>query len=271
MGNLLELMCDELRNMSPLLYIKNESLYILHLMKFYKETLEESTCSSILGESAFFTAKGLKKAVESSIRSSFNFDKRKGLMMLYHLIQFRNYKATSFNILYLAVADVLKRMWKDEACINEVVEQIMLTFKANLHSEKGKTQDFFDMEAKTVIRYSSEMYQRMLQVCEELFLESSQTTESVQDDAEALDSSENAAEQSKRSSVTELLLAFYDSKHLKEIIELINQEAAGKCRKARVITLSKESFLCELYELSLIHICRCRRYAVCRSRWSPYH
>eukprot|EP00826_Nyctotherus_ovalis_P026770 TRINITY_DN20879_c0_g1_i1.p1 TRINITY_DN20879_c0_g1~~TRINITY_DN20879_c0_g1_i1.p1 ORF type:complete len:188 (-),score=32.18 TRINITY_DN20879_c0_g1_i1:12-575(-) len=23
--------------------------------------------------------------------------------------------------------------------------------------------------------------------------------------------------------------------------------------------------------LSLIHICRCRRYAVCRSRWSPYH
>eukprot|EP00826_Nyctotherus_ovalis_P029977 TRINITY_DN23789_c0_g1_i1.p1 TRINITY_DN23789_c0_g1~~TRINITY_DN23789_c0_g1_i1.p1 ORF type:complete len:102 (+),score=7.90 TRINITY_DN23789_c0_g1_i1:91-396(+) len=23
--------------------------------------------------------------------------------------------------------------------------------------------------------------------------------------------------------------------------------------------------------LSLIHICRCRRYAVCRSRWSPDH
>eukprot|EP00826_Nyctotherus_ovalis_P027020 TRINITY_DN21075_c0_g1_i1.p1 TRINITY_DN21075_c0_g1~~TRINITY_DN21075_c0_g1_i1.p1 ORF type:complete len:155 (-),score=25.44 TRINITY_DN21075_c0_g1_i1:10-474(-) len=23
-------------------------------------------------------------------------------------------------------------------------------------------------------------------------------------------------------------------------------------------------------KLSLIHICRCRRYAVCRSRWSPY-
>eukprot|EP00826_Nyctotherus_ovalis_P063824 TRINITY_DN935_c0_g4_i3.p1 TRINITY_DN935_c0_g4~~TRINITY_DN935_c0_g4_i3.p1 ORF type:complete len:458 (-),score=183.87 TRINITY_DN935_c0_g4_i3:18-1391(-) len=26
-----------------------------------------------------------------------------------------------------------------------------------------------------------------------------------------------------------------------------------------------------VYNLSLIHICRCRRYAVCRSRWSPYH
>ena len=29
--------------------------------------------------------------------------------------------------------------------------------------------------------------------------------------------------------------------------------------------------LSELGYLSLIHICRCRRYAVCRSRWSPYH
>eukprot|EP00826_Nyctotherus_ovalis_P031724 TRINITY_DN25435_c0_g1_i1.p1 TRINITY_DN25435_c0_g1~~TRINITY_DN25435_c0_g1_i1.p1 ORF type:complete len:208 (-),score=47.76 TRINITY_DN25435_c0_g1_i1:25-648(-) len=27
----------------------------------------------------------------------------------------------------------------------------------------------------------------------------------------------------------------------------------------------------EADKLSLIHICRCRRYAVCRSRWSPYH
>eukprot|EP00826_Nyctotherus_ovalis_P052016 TRINITY_DN6547_c0_g1_i10.p1 TRINITY_DN6547_c0_g1~~TRINITY_DN6547_c0_g1_i10.p1 ORF type:complete len:196 (-),score=27.66 TRINITY_DN6547_c0_g1_i10:16-603(-) len=26
-----------------------------------------------------------------------------------------------------------------------------------------------------------------------------------------------------------------------------------------------------IQSLSLIHICRCRRYAVCRSRWSPYH
>eukprot|EP00826_Nyctotherus_ovalis_P031001 TRINITY_DN24758_c0_g1_i2.p1 TRINITY_DN24758_c0_g1~~TRINITY_DN24758_c0_g1_i2.p1 ORF type:complete len:107 (+),score=1.20 TRINITY_DN24758_c0_g1_i2:155-475(+) len=28
---------------------------------------------------------------------------------------------------------------------------------------------------------------------------------------------------------------------------------------------------CTLTCLSLIHICRCRRYAVCRSRWSPEH
>ena len=37
------------------------------------------------------------------------------------------------------------------------------------------------------------------------------------------------------------------------------------CNKHRLILY----LLC--FFLSLIHIWRCRRYAVCRSRWSPYH
>eukprot|EP00826_Nyctotherus_ovalis_P036938 TRINITY_DN3323_c0_g1_i7.p1 TRINITY_DN3323_c0_g1~~TRINITY_DN3323_c0_g1_i7.p1 ORF type:complete len:208 (-),score=43.95 TRINITY_DN3323_c0_g1_i7:17-604(-) len=35
--------------------------------------------------------------------------------------------------------------------------------------------------------------------------------------------------------------------------------------------LSQFYSICSVSNLSLIHICRCRRYAVCRSRWSPYH
>ena len=27
----------------------------------------------------------------------------------------------------------------------------------------------------------------------------------------------------------------------------------------------------DVFDLSLIHICRCRRSTLCRSRWSPYH
>eukprot|EP00826_Nyctotherus_ovalis_P024474 TRINITY_DN18926_c0_g1_i1.p1 TRINITY_DN18926_c0_g1~~TRINITY_DN18926_c0_g1_i1.p1 ORF type:complete len:108 (+),score=34.03 TRINITY_DN18926_c0_g1_i1:102-425(+) len=38
---------------------------------------------------------------------------------------------------------------------------------------------------------------------------------------------------------------------------------------SKKIILGKQSPL--PIQLSLIHICRCRRYAVCRSRWSPYH
>eukprot|EP00826_Nyctotherus_ovalis_P006358 TRINITY_DN11494_c0_g3_i3.p1 TRINITY_DN11494_c0_g3~~TRINITY_DN11494_c0_g3_i3.p1 ORF type:complete len:263 (+),score=57.44 TRINITY_DN11494_c0_g3_i3:136-924(+) len=56
---------------------------------------------------------------------------------------------------------------------------------------------------------------------------------------------------------------------------------ANALREAVSQTMGSE-FLCEegmdasedfcyMTSLSLIHICRCRRYAVCRSRWSPYH
>eukprot|EP00826_Nyctotherus_ovalis_P062829 TRINITY_DN9152_c0_g1_i8.p1 TRINITY_DN9152_c0_g1~~TRINITY_DN9152_c0_g1_i8.p1 ORF type:complete len:185 (-),score=26.43 TRINITY_DN9152_c0_g1_i8:14-568(-) len=53
-----------------------------------------------------------------------------------------------------------------------------------------------------------------------------------------------------------------------------------KVEMGRPKSRAKENFLKKprnfyskdyISKLSLIHICRCRRYAVCRSRWSPYH
>eukprot|EP00826_Nyctotherus_ovalis_P055843 TRINITY_DN7461_c0_g1_i11.p2 TRINITY_DN7461_c0_g1~~TRINITY_DN7461_c0_g1_i11.p2 ORF type:complete len:117 (-),score=25.42 TRINITY_DN7461_c0_g1_i11:15-365(-) len=49
---------------------------------------------------------------------------------------------------------------------------------------------------------------------------------------------------------------------------------AEKCKEHLVIkykSLVYKRGFTQIRELSLIHICRCRRYAVCRSRWSPYH
>eukprot|EP00826_Nyctotherus_ovalis_P055801 TRINITY_DN7450_c0_g1_i1.p2 TRINITY_DN7450_c0_g1~~TRINITY_DN7450_c0_g1_i1.p2 ORF type:complete len:107 (+),score=9.19 TRINITY_DN7450_c0_g1_i1:306-626(+) len=40
--------------------------------------------------------------------------------------------------------------------------------------------------------------------------------------------------------------------------------------KDKSMSRSRDNLLI-VKDLSLIHICRCRRYAVCRSRWSPYH
>eukprot|EP00826_Nyctotherus_ovalis_P027082 TRINITY_DN21117_c0_g1_i1.p2 TRINITY_DN21117_c0_g1~~TRINITY_DN21117_c0_g1_i1.p2 ORF type:complete len:127 (-),score=36.19 TRINITY_DN21117_c0_g1_i1:10-390(-) len=51
--------------------------------------------------------------------------------------------------------------------------------------------------------------------------------------------------------------------------ELQNLRANHKQDINRLKALEEEITM--LRRLSLIHICRCRRYAVCRSRWSPYH
>eukprot|EP00826_Nyctotherus_ovalis_P043861 TRINITY_DN4676_c0_g1_i2.p1 TRINITY_DN4676_c0_g1~~TRINITY_DN4676_c0_g1_i2.p1 ORF type:complete len:185 (-),score=75.36 TRINITY_DN4676_c0_g1_i2:15-569(-) len=38
-----------------------------------------------------------------------------------------------------------------------------------------------------------------------------------------------------------------------------------------LLQTNQEAKAAEVKELSLIHICRCRRLLTCRSRWSPYH
>eukprot|EP00826_Nyctotherus_ovalis_P029818 TRINITY_DN23654_c0_g1_i1.p2 TRINITY_DN23654_c0_g1~~TRINITY_DN23654_c0_g1_i1.p2 ORF type:complete len:143 (-),score=47.23 TRINITY_DN23654_c0_g1_i1:8-436(-) len=48
-------------------------------------------------------------------------------------------------------------------------------------------------------------------------------------------------------------------------------EFTSKLQRMSVLVRNLREMKYRVYTLSLIHICRCRRYAVCRSRWSPYH
>eukprot|EP00826_Nyctotherus_ovalis_P035113 TRINITY_DN2985_c0_g1_i1.p1 TRINITY_DN2985_c0_g1~~TRINITY_DN2985_c0_g1_i1.p1 ORF type:complete len:179 (+),score=53.18 TRINITY_DN2985_c0_g1_i1:457-993(+) len=70
--------------------------------------------------------------------------------------------------------------------------------------------------------------------------------------------------------------------HLFNLAEFYANLATDKALKRKLWLAIAERSLVETKEkevkvnlavlqLSLIHICRCRRYAVCRSRWSPYH
>eukprot|EP00826_Nyctotherus_ovalis_P031579 TRINITY_DN2525_c0_g1_i7.p1 TRINITY_DN2525_c0_g1~~TRINITY_DN2525_c0_g1_i7.p1 ORF type:complete len:839 (-),score=257.71 TRINITY_DN2525_c0_g1_i7:25-2541(-) len=59
---------------------------------------------------------------------------------------------------------------------------------------------------------------------------------------------------------------------LKKIIEALEEKnkKLAESLNSHLEHRNKENQERVIY-LSLIHICRCRRYAVCRSRWSPYH
>eukprot|EP00826_Nyctotherus_ovalis_P030657 TRINITY_DN24477_c0_g1_i1.p1 TRINITY_DN24477_c0_g1~~TRINITY_DN24477_c0_g1_i1.p1 ORF type:complete len:470 (+),score=106.54 TRINITY_DN24477_c0_g1_i1:92-1501(+) len=56
-------------------------------------------------------------------------------------------------------------------------------------------------------------------------------------------------------------------------VNLYGHSGIGKTKLAKEVAyfLYRRSVFSSGIYLSLIHICRCRRYAVCRSRWSPYH
>eukprot|EP00826_Nyctotherus_ovalis_P004427 TRINITY_DN10957_c0_g2_i3.p1 TRINITY_DN10957_c0_g2~~TRINITY_DN10957_c0_g2_i3.p1 ORF type:complete len:222 (-),score=19.50 TRINITY_DN10957_c0_g2_i3:23-688(-) len=69
--------------------------------------------------------------------------------------------------------------------------------------------------------------------------------------------------------------SIYSWMRMKRRLMLLQRQRVFKIFKEKALSykIHKElqSSKCNIVLLSLIHICRCRRYAVCRSRWSPYH
>eukprot|EP00826_Nyctotherus_ovalis_P026013 TRINITY_DN20267_c0_g1_i1.p2 TRINITY_DN20267_c0_g1~~TRINITY_DN20267_c0_g1_i1.p2 ORF type:complete len:103 (-),score=13.49 TRINITY_DN20267_c0_g1_i1:9-317(-) len=59
-------------------------------------------------------------------------------------------------------------------------------------------------------------------------------------------------------------------KGVSSICEALKVKKRGGEAIGEMLRANASLFILNIY-LSLIHICRCRRYAVCRSRWSPYH
>ena len=52
---------------------------------------------------------------------------------------------------------------------------------------------------------------------------------------------------------------------------LTSRNISLQCCQHTLLRRRKNSHYCLLQTLSLIHIWRCRRSTLCRSRWSPYH
>eukprot|EP00826_Nyctotherus_ovalis_P029251 TRINITY_DN23084_c0_g1_i1.p1 TRINITY_DN23084_c0_g1~~TRINITY_DN23084_c0_g1_i1.p1 ORF type:complete len:213 (+),score=24.06 TRINITY_DN23084_c0_g1_i1:68-706(+) len=73
-------------------------------------------------------------------------------------------------------------------------------------------------------------------------------------------------------------VSHYCRKHDEAMCGYCAMKHIKDCERSKILELSEVSYFIERTLtksketlLSLIHICRCRRYAVCRSRWSPYH
>eukprot|EP00826_Nyctotherus_ovalis_P027657 TRINITY_DN2163_c0_g1_i7.p1 TRINITY_DN2163_c0_g1~~TRINITY_DN2163_c0_g1_i7.p1 ORF type:complete len:289 (-),score=119.87 TRINITY_DN2163_c0_g1_i7:49-915(-) len=78
---------------------------------------------------------------------------------------------------------------------------------------------------------------------------------------------------SRENTYTQLLEAVTEAERQKEKVKQENETLIEELREKRIeldglLGKNEES---EVYKLSLIHICRCRRIERCRSRWSPYH
>lgn len=100
-------------------------------MHTFENFMQKQTNKSTMKRLDYVKTFSLDKALAST-NMALNFEKKKALIICYCLIQFRNFKATSFNILYLVVAVVLKQIWKKQPYIMEAVEEIISILKCNI-------------------------------------------------------------------------------------------------------------------------------------------
>eukprot|EP01022_Parablepharisma_sp_SALTPOND_P005511 TRINITY_DN1226_c0_g1_i1.p1 TRINITY_DN1226_c0_g1~~TRINITY_DN1226_c0_g1_i1.p1 ORF type:complete len:1480 (-),score=135.50 TRINITY_DN1226_c0_g1_i1:5166-9605(-) len=230
-NNLLELVQDELENLCRLLYLKNEPMYFLHIMQMYKKFAQKQVSAFLMENVRLYGISSTCKSVIESQGIAFNFDKKKALLMFYCLIQFRNFKATSFNILYLVTAGLLKNKWGKHKVLSEVTNSIMSILKSNLPSEKGKKQDFFETEIRTSLNDKGALYQSMFELCEKAFPESGQPPEDVSHgqidpsagDADADTHREGLEKPKPLVSLMDALVGFYEPEKMGKLFEIINQ------------------------------------------------
>eukprot|EP00826_Nyctotherus_ovalis_P054277 TRINITY_DN7099_c0_g1_i1.p1 TRINITY_DN7099_c0_g1~~TRINITY_DN7099_c0_g1_i1.p1 ORF type:complete len:148 (+),score=35.55 TRINITY_DN7099_c0_g1_i1:71-514(+) len=71
--------------------------------------------------------------------------------------------------------------------------------------------------------------------------------------------------------ITAIDLFDFLTQYFSPVLHRDNEVEVKEMECYRIIRAYDSTNTCHLLYLSLIHICRCRRYAVCRSRWSPYH
>eukprot|EP00826_Nyctotherus_ovalis_P020206 TRINITY_DN16327_c0_g2_i3.p1 TRINITY_DN16327_c0_g2~~TRINITY_DN16327_c0_g2_i3.p1 ORF type:complete len:254 (-),score=19.34 TRINITY_DN16327_c0_g2_i3:15-776(-) len=100
----------------------------------------------------------------------------------------------------------------------------------------------------------------------------------AQESAEAIVSDEYPGEIGNQCLLANEKEFYHNYGHPKALCNFVLREPLEENRDYYIVTKDIWDYLRSIYrgfelprDLSLIHICRCRRYAVCRSRWSPYH
>ena len=105
-------------------------MYFLHITQKFKKFLHKQITSNMLPG---FCGTNWKMIADSN-QAAFTLEKKKALLMFYCLIQFRNFKATSFNILYLVTAGLFKNRWGKHGVFAGTVQSMLLILKSNLVS-----------------------------------------------------------------------------------------------------------------------------------------
>lgn len=140
-SNITEVIINELENSIRLLYlsinllitfiIENDPICILHLVQKYEKAMQKIKTNGNLSISPKMSESFLSK-----IPSGIFFATKKILLLFYCIAQFRNNKAISFNVLYLCIADIIRRKYSIQFEKEELITILLNNFYSGIFYKK---------------------------------------------------------------------------------------------------------------------------------------
>lgn len=243
-NGILETLHGELNNQGGLLLLKNEPVCLIHMLELYKSSIKHLAAPSSSNQIAFYS---LSAAFNSIATKSFNLEKQFALLVFYCLIQLRNKKATSFNVVYILIADMLMKKYKTRASFSASSKEIMNTLKATAFSERAKKTGFFDTNVRAILNFKGQLYQAMFEVCDELRAEEACTiTEEMSETAKAKLLSTRQC--SRR--VMSTLISAYELNETKSAAKCLNYKVVGNIDN--IITCDEDCYMYNLYSCAVL-------------------
>eukprot|EP00826_Nyctotherus_ovalis_P007620 TRINITY_DN11928_c0_g1_i2.p1 TRINITY_DN11928_c0_g1~~TRINITY_DN11928_c0_g1_i2.p1 ORF type:complete len:227 (+),score=75.42 TRINITY_DN11928_c0_g1_i2:581-1261(+) len=167
------------------------------------------------------------------------------------------------------IKEIINKGLENAKKVQEQKLAVMKARQAREKAEKSIVQDIMTQKSKNAylerkLQEELEKTQENVRLIKKL---KEQEIELMADLQTTINTSMDMIEQAKDTPY----LSKYHDKLSRRVKTSMNNTKVGTI----TLELNEDQRICFFYlnkhSLSLIHICRCRRYAVCRSRWSPYH
>ena len=165
-SNLLELVFIELNNFFRLIYSKNDPLYYIGLLGAFNKLVQEPMYDLLIETTEVYGIK--RKIIENKERVLFNSERQKAFIMFYWLIQFRNIKASNFNVLHLVSAGIWKQRLRNQRGFMDSIKTCISILKYNKSFKLSKKQDFFDTKSSDPLIDRGLVYQLIFEYNENL-------------------------------------------------------------------------------------------------------
>jgi len=174
-NNIYEILKGEIESLCHSLYLKNDPLYIIHILQMYEKFAKSNSIKTMTKGLTFYGIDLLDAIVESQ-GESFSFGKKKALFLFYCLIEFESTKSTSYSVLFIVISWIIYTKWHNKNAMSNTCDLIMSILGATGLVTKEEKNSCFVIANKASISDNGLLKQALFRFAAKKYLEPFKST-----------------------------------------------------------------------------------------------